>query len=247
MTLKGCDISNHQSGADFDAILRDNEFVICKATEGINFVDVYCDGWVQRCRKIGKPWGFYHFGRRNDPVVEADYFLAQTENYFGEGIPILDWEDGQSVAWVNLFVERVHDKTSVWPWIYANPWRFTQGGVNANCGRWVAAYQSSAPNADIGIAAWQYTSTPYDKNLFYGDVQAWKAYAEGERNSAMGENEMIKAIYDEVMRTDDPTGRGYAMRDHDHIKWIAAGLQEINTKCDRIIDALGIEQNASQA
>lgn len=194
--LRGIDISNWQAGLDADSVFPNVDFVICKATEGIDFVDGYCDSWVQWCRRNGKPWGFYHFANVNSPAMEATYFINNTSNYFGEGIPVLDWEGGQSVEWVNEFVTIVHDQTGIWPWIYANPWRFNQGGVESNCGRWIASYPAvtnpsldydpgDVPQTDGLVVCWQYASdgvvSGYSGNLdvnhFFGDAKAWGLYA----------------------------------------------------------------------
>lgn len=204
------DISNHQGkdGLNLSSVLPSVGAVVCKATEGTGFVDKYCDRFVQTCRKAGKPWGFYHFARNNAPVKEAAFFLNNTINYFGEGIPILDWEDGQSVAWVNEFVRTIHNQTGVWPWIYGNAWRFNQGGVEAGCGRWVAGYPLTMNRdpeyglthecpypVDGLMCAWQFTSTGrvsgysgnLDCNVFYGDTSAWRAYALGDNASSGGD------------------------------------------------------------
>ena len=194
--LRGIDISNWQAGLDADSVFPNVDFVICKATEGVGFVDGYCDGWVQWCRRNGKPWGFYHFANVNSPTMEATYFINNTSNYFGEGIPVLDWEGGQSVEWVNEFVRVVHDQTDIWPWIYANPWRFNQGSVEQNCMRWIASYPDvirpgldydpgEVPETDGLVGCWQYASDGrvpgyagnLDVNLFFGDEAAWAAYA----------------------------------------------------------------------
>lgn len=249
MTMQGYDVSNWQSGYSTDWLISTSDFLIMKATEGLDFTDGYCDGWVQACRNAGHPWGFYHFARNNDAIAEADYFVDSTINYFGEGIPVLDWEDGQSVAWVNVFVERVHERTGVWPWIYANPWRFQLGGVNENCGRWVASYPGGTPSPDacpvadgVPVCCWQYTSTPLDKNYFYGDIETWRAYATGEGADMPTKEEIARAVWEytygnsencfnalhfgsrEVRRTDDPTGREVASTTHEHVKWIAAAI-----------------------
>lgn len=194
--LRGIDISNWQAGLDGDAVFPNVDFVICKATEGVSFVDAYCDGWIQKCWSMGKPWGFYHFAGSNQPVDEAVYFINNTSNYFGNGIPVLDWESDQSVAWVNKFVRKVHEQTGIWPWIYANPWRFNQGGVEPNCGRWIASYPDvirpgldydpgEPPETEGLVCCWQYASDGdvpgYAGNLdvshFFGDGASWNAYA----------------------------------------------------------------------
>lgn len=256
MTMTGYDVSNWQSGYDTGWLIDTSDFLIMKATEGLNFVDGYCDGWVQACREAGHPWGFYHFGRNNNATSEADYFVDNCLNYFGEGIPVLDWEDGQSVAWVNEFVRRVHGRTGVWPWIYANPWRFQLGGVEENCGRWVASYPGGTPDASacpaadgVPVCAWQYTSTPLDTNYFYGDYAAWAAYARGSKEDDMTpeQNEQLAEIYRQVTRTDDPSGREVLMNDHDHLKWVAAAVQEMNDNVKTLVKQMADVQDRLDA
>jgi GH25 family lysozyme M1 (1,4-beta-N-acetylmuramidase) len=192
--LKGIDISNWEADC-----LPGNlpiDFVICKATEGLTYVSPSCDKQIQSAIKGGKLFGFYHFARNNDPIKEADFFIKKCLGYFNKGIPVLDWEDGQSVEWVNKFVRRVKEVKGIWCWIYANPWRFNQGGVEKNCDRWIAAYgknnpvtldtdPGNVPKTDGTVCCWQYGdkgrvpgySGNLDVNHFYGDKKAWEAYA----------------------------------------------------------------------
>lgn len=203
--MRGIDISNWQSGTNIPFTSVD--FVICKATEGTGFVDAYCDGWVQSAKANGLSWGFYHFAGTGNAISEADWFIGNCEGYFYEGVPVLDWEGAQSVQWANDFVRRVHDMTGVWPWIYARPEYFNQGGVEANCARWVAEWPNvTSPTFDMAqtwlpsetdgnVVAWQFCSDgyvagcgPLDCNLYYGDAASWALYAKGDRDQVPGEN-----------------------------------------------------------
>lgn len=211
--LHGIDISNHQgnNGIILENVLPYYDFCIVKATGGTHFVDEYCDGFIQKCKQANKLWGFYHFandGIYSDGISEAHFFVDNCKNYFGEGIPILDWEVDVNVTWVNDFVNEVHRLTGIWCWVYGNPWRFNQGIVNENCARWVAAYPSwilyPEPNFNPGeppecnglIAAWQYASDgrcpAYDGNLdvnvYYGDFNSWQRYAGKSNNENINEN-----------------------------------------------------------
>lgn len=199
--MRGIDISNHQGSAGFKISnhLSQIDFCICKASEGTGFVDAYCDVFVQTLIAAGKPWGFYHFAGNGDPVSEAEYFHRNTSNYFGKGVPVLDWEGDQSVDWVNRFTSRIHELTRVHPWIYGNPWRFNQGGVDQNCMRWIASYPNvvsppidydlpDTPQTDGLVGAWQFCSDGrlpgysgnLDFNVFYGDAEAWQRYVTGD-------------------------------------------------------------------
>lgn len=203
MSMKFIDISNWQAGLNVASVVKNGGLgaVIVKATEGVGFVDKSCDGFVQQCISNGIRFGFYHFARNNDAAAEAEFFRKNTTGYEGKGIPVLDWEDGQSIAWVNKFVERYHELTGVWPWVYGNAWRFNQGTVNTNCGRWVAGYPSNGItdinyglNNDCAykvnnglVCAWQFSSSVrisgysgnLDGDVFYGDATAWDKYAGG--------------------------------------------------------------------
>lgn len=201
MPIKFIDISHWQTGIDVKAVVKNGGLgaVVTKATEGLNYVDRQCDRYIQQCIAGGIPYGYYHFARNNDAKAEAEFFRNNTRNYERHGIPILDWEDDQSVAWVNAFVEHYHALTGIWPWVYANPWRFRQGTVNENCGRWVAGYPKSGitdinyglnnglPDSyNVGlVCAWQFSSSVrisgysgnLDGDVFYGDAAAWAKYA----------------------------------------------------------------------
>lgn len=207
MALKFIDISNWQAGLNVASVVKNGGLgaVIVKATEGLDFVDRNCDGFVQQAVAGGIPFGFYHFARNNDAAAEAEFFREHTRGYERAGIPVLDWEADQSVAWVNRFVERYHELTGVWPWVYANAWRFNQGTVNENCGRWVAGYPSNGItdinyglNNDMPygvnnglVCAWQFSSSVriagyggnLDGDVFYGDAAAWDRYAGGSPSS----------------------------------------------------------------
>ena len=205
MTMNGIDVSNWQAGLNISDVACD--FVIAKATEGLNFVDKYCDKFIQQAIKLGKPFGFYHFARpTNDAVREAEYFYNNCRGYFGKGIPILDWESGNTsnTAWAKRWLDRVYQISGVKPVIYmsesvvnANDWSSVAA---ADYGLWVAKYRDNQPDYNYSMASagsrpkvkwwnfycmWQWTSSGrlngyngnLDCNVFYGDVSTWNKYA----------------------------------------------------------------------
>ena len=205
MTLNGIDISNWQRGIDLSKVPCD--FVIAKATEGIGYVDKSCDVFIQQAKRLGKKLGFYHFARpRNDAVREAQYFYNNTKNYFGEAIPILDWEaeNKSDVAWAKRWLDEVYILSGVKPVIYmsesvANAYNWSSV-ANADYGLWVAKYRDNNPDYNYNMAnagshpnvkwwkfycMWQWTSSGrlngyggnLDCNVFYGDVSTWDKYA----------------------------------------------------------------------
>lgn len=193
--LKGIDISNHQKGFSLSATNPD--FVIVKATEGLGFVDKYCDGFVQDALRLNIPFGYYHFARSNDPAKEAAYFYDNTKNYVGKGIPILDFEVPNSNSWLETWCKTFYGLSGIKPWFYTyddyiNNQGYGTPWIKANCGLWLAGYPrayTSYPSPDCPyrhagwtLAAWQFTGSlamggmSVDGDFFYGDRRAWDAY-----------------------------------------------------------------------
>lgn len=197
MSLNFIDISSYQDSLNLVAVSSSIQGVIVKATEGTSYVNPYCDRHYQQAKSANLLRGFYHFAGSNDPLAEAAFFYRNVLGYLHDGIPVLDWEGKQSVEWVNKFVRQFHNLTGIWCWIYANPWRLNQGGVEKNCARWVAEYPAisrptfkqasnlSCPVADGNVVAWQFCSDGrlngysgnLDCSLYYGDEKSWLKYA----------------------------------------------------------------------
>lgn len=204
--LKGIDISNWQAGLNLYDI--DVDFAIMKATEGIWFVDKYCDEWVQQAKSKGIKWGFYHFANDNNPTSEADFFIDNCLNYFNHGIPILDIEDNSISNWgayADEFCSRVHERTGIWPMVYCSAgflYEFIGYECFKNCGLWCAGYPYPATDwtsEDFPystqpwefVAIWQFTSNlrlngydgDLDGNIAYMDYSAWDKYANCDNSS----------------------------------------------------------------
>lgn len=202
--LNFIDISSYQADLNLVAVSSSIQGVIVKATEGTSYVNPHCDRHYQQAKSANLLRGFYHFAGSSDPLAEAAFFYRNVLGYLHDGIPVLDWEGNQTVDWVNRFVRQFHNLTNIWCWIYANPWRFNQGGVEPNCARWVASYPEVAhpmftqaaswecPNADGNVVAWQFCSDGrlqgygynLDCSVYYGDRESWLRYADS--NSLVG-------------------------------------------------------------
>lgn len=183
MTLNVVDLSNNNGSkniADYPA-----DAYMFKATEGTGFVDKYCDPFVQQAIKAGKPFGVYHFINGEDWRTQTDFFLNNVRGYVGKGILVLDYEmyGRQGTGILKQMLDRIQQKTGIKALVYTSASVLFEEDfseiVKADYGLWVAAYQSKFPAIKYWSNAvmWQYTSTPYDKNYFYGDKNTWKAYA----------------------------------------------------------------------
>lgn len=206
MALNGIDISNYQRGLDLSKVPCD--FVICKATEGTSIVHDTCDTWVQQAKKLGKKWGFYHFAAGGDAIAEADFFVKSCLNYFGEGIPVLDYEmyGRKGTAWVKRFLDRVYEKTKVRCMVYTSRSVLTEedwSDIATYHALWVAQYANSKPTGYQGdpwfpkgsigafkaVTMHQYSSTGrlggyagnLDLDIAYLTREGWDAIARGDR------------------------------------------------------------------
>ena len=189
MSLFGTDQSKWQPNQ-----VTEGDFILVKATEGCGYVDPTCDAKYQLNKQAGKLLGVYHYARPdlgNTPEEEAEFFVNNIRGYIGEAILVLDWESANKwdVNWANRWLDRVYEMTKVKSVIYmsssvtfAYDWSSVVAG---DYGLWVANYGNNDGSnhgcPDVGywgvVAMHQYTSNPLDKDEFFGDASAWKAYA----------------------------------------------------------------------
>ena len=216
--MRGIDVSNWQVGMKPSNL--DIDFCIAKATEGVGFTDKSCDSFIQDCINNNILWGFYHFARENEPEKEAEYFYNECKNYFGHGIPVLDYEteNYNNREWCERFINRVHELSGVWCIIYISAYRCAQyngSWIPEKCGLWIAGYPytmtdwtndkmpyNTSPFSVVAI--WQFTSSlilngfweKLDGDIAYMDADAWMKYARCENN-----NTSTKSIDDLVLET----------------------------------------------
>lgn len=202
MAMNGIDISDYQRGIDLTKVPFD--FMICKATEGTSIVHGTCDGYIQKAKAMAKCWGFYHFMNGEDPVKQADFFYENCKNYFGEGVPVLDYEMYGRIGTkgAKRFLDRIYDLTGVRCIVYMSRSVCTEedwSAIASNHALWVAQYANNNPTGyqsspwlpGGGFGAWggcaihQYTShgrlSGYGGNLdldiAYMDAAAWCKFA----------------------------------------------------------------------
>ena len=203
MAIFGIDISSYQRGLGIKG--TGAKFAIMKATDGTRFVDKTCDRFIQQCKRDGILWGFYHFAnspQKSSMRAQAEYFVNNCKNYFGNGIPCLDWEDsaaqygGAVVKWgpayAKQFLDRVYELTGVRPMIYMSAsvaQSYDWSSVAKDYGLWGAGYPYGSTYEHPGTSkynwgAWgspaihQYSSSNgLDKNIAYMDENGWRKFA----------------------------------------------------------------------
>ncbi|GKQ42899.1 hypothetical protein RD055328_08220 [Companilactobacillus sp. RD055328] len=172
MTLNGLDVSGHNKGINVGDL--DGDFVIVKATGGLNYTNPQCNAQVKQALDSGKKLGLYHFAhdtgmKHGTGKQEAEFFINSIKNYVGKAMLVLDFEsDNQTdVSWALEFVNTVKSMTGVTPVIYMM--LSNENNVNwkplidANVGVWIAQYNNY--NAVIG----------YQPRDLYGKLKHWKS------------------------------------------------------------------------
>ncbi|WP_053765781.1 GH25 family lysozyme [Enterococcus hirae] len=219
MTLKVVDLSNNNGSKNIKDYPADA--YMFKATEGCNFVDRYCDPFVQQAIKAGKPFGVYHFIDGSNWQTQTDFFINNVQGYIGKGILVLDYEmyGRQGTGVLKQMLDRIQQKTGIKALVYTSASVLFEEDfsaiVKADYGLWVAAYQSNFPKIKhwSNAAMWQYTSTPYDQNIFYGDQNTWKAYATSGKCESSSNQVKVESVQVQQPKPQTPS---------DHDKAVAA-------------------------
>lgn len=152
--------------------------------------------------------GLYHFTYGLDVNEEANFFCNTVRDYVGRVILAIDYEGdhalGRGREWLRAFIRIVKKRTGVNPVVYTSSsvvrdQNLTSLCEEEDCGIWSANYYAGSKaihGYSFGILKidipqsmiWQYTGTGYlngydgalDLDVFYGDKDAWLAYAKGE-------------------------------------------------------------------
>ena len=241
--LRVVDVASHQAGIVTGAL--DCDAVICKATEGTGYVNPYCDEHYQSAKAAGKLLGVYHYASGGNPEAEADFFINNVQGYLHEAILVLDWESGDNAAWgdsswVARFCAHIVALTGINPMIYVQRSAASQCTGLGDYGIWLAEYPDYAargwdayypPNYSGDYAMHQFTSSgaisgwsgPLDLSLFFGDENAWKAYAGATGQSVpapqLQAQAQVQTYEQPVAQTDGTT---YIVQPGDTLSGIAA-------------------------
>lgn len=129
----------------------------------------------------------YHFAGGTDPVAEADFFVRSMSPLAENDILCLDWEvhpaGKDPVQWCLSFVNRVHEKTGLWCWVYMNMSTanaYDWSPVFKNCGYWCAApsysFNATLPVKYPQIAQQGPIVNGLDTDAFFGSLDQLKKY-----------------------------------------------------------------------
>ena len=236
--LRVVDVASHQAGIVTGAL--DCDAVICKATEGTGYVNPYCDEHYQSAKSAGKLLGVYHYASGGNPEAEAEFFINNVQGYLHEAVLVLDWESGDNAAWgdsswVARFCAHIVALTGINPMIYVQRSAANQCVGLGDYGIWLAEYPDYAPrgwdayyppNYSGDYAMHQFTSSgaisgwggSLDLSLFFGDANAWRAYA-GATGQAVSAPQVQAQNYEQP--SVQPSGTTYIVQSGDTLSEIA--------------------------
>lgn len=180
MYLVGQDISHHNTNVDVNA----GDFTIIKATEGEGYVDPSFKAFVKKLNEE-QLVGCYHFIRAdvkgNNAWFEADHFVRKVieAGLMYKSLLIVDYED-KSVGhedYLLKFLDGVKIMTGIKPIVYCSC-SVAKGLKRVKAQGyefWVAHYGTKHLKCQFGRCAlmWQFTSAPWDFDIFYGDRAEW--------------------------------------------------------------------------
>ena len=237
--LRVVDVASHQKGIVTGSL--DCDAVICKATEGAGYVNPFCDEHYQSAKAAGKLLGVYHYASGGNPEAEAEFFINNVQGYLHEAILVLDWESGDNAAWgdsswVARFCAHIVALTGINPMIYVQRSAANQCVGLGDYGIWLAEYPDYAlrgwndyvaPNYSGDYAMHQFTSSGnisgwsdvLDLSLFFGDANAWLAYA-GATGQSVPVPQPQPQTY--VQPSVQPSGTTYIVQPGDTLSGIAS-------------------------
>ena len=146
--------------------------IIHKSTIGTSSVDPKYFERKREAKSRGYLWGSYHWGTADDPVKQADYYLATIKPEADELIA-LDLEDASSTTLMTardapLFIARVKERTGRFPILYTNHSSAElistdfRHSVFASTPLWYARFKGTVNNFPAGLwdtyTLWQFSS-----------------------------------------------------------------------------------------
>ena len=180
--LLGHDISKWNSGIDVNT----GDFTMMKVTEGVTYTDPKCAEYVRQSNDE-QLLGCYHFLRAdnekkgNTPAKEAKNFINQVSKLglLYKAVLVVDYEAGSigHEDYLLNFLNCVYNATGIRPLVYCS------GSVTNSLKKvaaagyklWVAHYGVAKPTVYNWTkwTMWQFTSKPWDVDLFDGTRSDW--------------------------------------------------------------------------
>lgn len=201
----GLDVSSWQGNVNWASMWTAGyKFVYVKATEGTTYKNPYFGQQYTGSYNVGMIRGSYHFAlpSNSSGAAQATYFAKNGGGWSRDGKTLpgvldIEWNpygatcygktQTQMRAWIADFVNTYKSLTGRHAVIYTATswWNQCVGSTTqfaANNPLWIARYATSAGTLPTGwsyYTIWQHTDSPFDRNVFNGDLSRVKALALG--------------------------------------------------------------------
>ena len=190
MALHGVDLSHHNSAEVFDLCLKEEDFIIIKATEGRTYKDPVFLYRQSRLFAENKRRGYYHYARpeNNTPEEEVNNFITTVGSDVYKALLILDWEgkalqrDFQwALDWCNILRDKIKNAQ---PILYASAStirKYANLIQENDLYVWTAHYNDKCANGCVHDGSiveimTQYTSQGVDRNIFHAQAETWEIW-----------------------------------------------------------------------
>lgn len=173
MSLKGFDVASYQAGMNVGEAAGD--FVLVKATEGIDYTNPEFNGHAKQTLSAGKKLGVYHFIRNDSDIKkQVNYFLTVVKPYIGKAMLVLDFENttgstiqnqtgvGLAKQWLDYVYQQTGVRSVLYTGVSCENSLDWSSVVKANYGLWIAQYNNY--NVVNG----------YQPRDLYGSLKNWK-------------------------------------------------------------------------
>ncbi|MGW1961842.1 glycoside hydrolase family 25 protein [Streptomyces sp. NPDC001935] len=233
--IKGIDVSAYQTR---DSDTTGLDFIITKITEGLSYTNPLWVAQRQNAKARGLVWGAYHYPHMaNDPIAEADHFLAQVAWQPGD-IIVLDWEGydaankgvprSRQVAYRDAWLKYVKGRMPQHRvGMYCNTDYWKNVDTTSNCGDflWIATAGRPAGNPGIDYA-WTFhqhsTAGGIDHDVANfptrAALAAWaRGLTEEDPMAGMTGKDLTKGVW----QTDDVLPAGSTEKNKANTHWTA--------------------------
>lgn len=213
MTIKGIDVSSHQSS---NYSTRGMNFVFVKASEGRSYVNPKQGAQATHGREAGLVLGFYHFLWPGNIKAQAAYFVEKAKEKPGDMLAC-DWEhtsegtaasNKEKDAFIRE-VKRLRPRHKVLLYCNRDFWLNRDTTSYAGDGLWIAQYNGNPGHPDIQ-ASWrfhQYTSSPIDTNIGkFSSRSALRSWARERFDAKLTTEEAEEAEQTEAEQPAGPEG-----------------------------------------
>jgi lysozyme len=217
----GIDVSRHQTSFDAAQVAASGcRFVVLKATEGMTLVDPTFHYRVAECKKVGLPWGAYHFARPGDVATQVHHFVSTVLQAGEPVLPfVLDIEDvsiSRPVDFIRAWLDVMatyHRRSMIYSYVaYVRPHAAVLAALGTEW--WLAAYRAIEPDWPFdNVRLWQHTSSVtvpgiperVDRNVWLGSREEFERWIAPQVQLRVVHDEEGNVKYQLVKRVGDPT------------------------------------------